>query len=490
MAVDLQSEWNRWTSVVKFAQTHRPAKMSKAELFRRMYVISNRVAPVVAGGGGAGGGPGGPGGPGPVDGFDADVGDDDILKEEPASDAECVKSEDASDSPGDDTGDGEDRRSRKRPRRNPGGAGEGASDPLRNRDSRECRVLRQWLFGSLVKHSFLTITVPAEHTDEDEETVRPFQVLSLTTLRKVKTFDDPDDDAPHLSAVAMQPLERWYADRDDRVGLPKVVETFPLESATTVDVLLLVGTNFDDRSKLIEWDIAKSDIEGCTSLVHPRPVQCRTTLESKDVPFLAVLDALQDAGYTGVSRNVDHTLAKVDTLEFDERCEHTWYLKCVLVQRDLFRGGCQRFDGGQIGVYYQCLLHNPTVPSGLSGKDYRGLLRKSPDTTSQALDNLQKLRARARPFRQPKRAARGGVAPGRGRGEGSPAPSGDGGKSPDRGGPSGEGSPAPSKAGGAVGSEDGPVDDGVVGSEGSEDGEDPAFRHFPEIFSAASCSER
>ena len=216
--------------------------------------------------------------------------------------------------------------------------------------------------------------------------------------------------------------------------------------------------------------------------MHPRPVQCRTTLESKDVPFLAVLDALQDAGYTGVSRNVDHTLAKVDTLEFDERCEHTWYLKCVLVQRDLFRGGCQRFDGGQIGVYYQCLLHNPTVPSGLSGKDYRALLRKSPDTTSQALDNLQKLRARARPFRQPKRAARGGVAPGRGRGEGSPAPSGDGGKSPDRGGPSGEGSLAPSKAGGAVGSEDGPVDDGVVGSEGSEDGEDPAFRHFPDMF--------
>ncbi len=90
--------------------------------------------------------------------------------------------------------------------------------------------MREWLYASLLMHSFVTITVPAEHCDEGAETVTPFEILTTGRMRQATLFDVVEEERQLLWGCRGAALRKWSAVPNDRTGLPDTLNTFTLEN--------------------------------------------------------------------------------------------------------------------------------------------------------------------------------------------------------------------------------------------------------------------
>ena len=93
------------------------------------------------------------------------------------------------------------------------------------------------------------------------------------------------------SRMSVLKLERWA----ERINTD--IEVFEASTPEFVDLADLVhGTA--SRSTFLRWEESLCDTEGCTRLVRPSVVAATMPLKDKSVPILALMDALEDAGWS------------------------------------------------------------------------------------------------------------------------------------------------------------------------------------------------
>ena len=87
--------------------------------------------------------------------------------------------------------------------------------------------------------------------------------------------------------------------------LPSVFEDgldcFRVEDPCTIDALSMIGAERENRRRLHEWDLRQSDIDGCSELHSAKVLVAKTPLHKKEAPILAMLDALANMEFIGVS---------------------------------------------------------------------------------------------------------------------------------------------------------------------------------------------
>ena len=387
---DLQTEWDRWNSVVKFANTWRPGKMTRREAEDKVYFM--HAAPELDG---------------------------------PAEDSNSDSSPSDGQSDGGSASDGEssggfglrppDRyasglvaRPLKKSRTDEGGGDGGGGDggggapaaddaprPKRKPGDWAARVLREFLASALARGTYITVTVPSEiHVDEAGEpmdVVQPMQVLAVDKRQvNVTTYDVTMDPAREAETSSVQQYERWMSFDSEPCGVPTSMDIFTMGGPDSVNFLALSGTGEGARSKFLQWDVEPSDVEGCMSLVNPRGLQASHKLTDRDVPYLALIDALHHAGFQSTLGIVEHRKAEPGDL-YDGRVKHKDYLRCVLMQKHLFDAGCEWFDSRASSAFYALLRLWPqkAVP-GMTAKECQRLLGKAPaedDVRSAVLDS-------------------------------------------------------------------------------------------------------
>ena len=159
---DLQTEWDRWSSVIKFRRTERAIRMKRSDVEARVYFLQQR--PHLADGGSESGDTGdephdsgsdGNGKPPPSHG-----GGDDPDDDSSGGDSRHEPKRRRTGGEGDEGGDGgED---------DGGGDGRGSRVDLSTRPNARSRAtiqLREWLKAALQKYQYITITVPQETVD-------------------------------------------------------------------------------------------------------------------------------------------------------------------------------------------------------------------------------------------------------------------------------------------------------------------------------------
>ena len=108
----------------------------------------------------------------------------------------------------------------------------------------------------------------------------------------------------------------------------------------------------------MQWDVQPSNVHGCMTLVNPRGLQASHQLTDRDVPYLALIDALHHAGFQSTRGVVEHKKAERGDW-YDARVKHKDYLRCVLMQAHLFDVGCEWFDSRASSAFYALLLRWP-----------------------------------------------------------------------------------------------------------------------------------
>ena len=382
---DYQTEWDRWSSIIKFTKTYCPPKLKRSQVLNKVYYINAKLDASGDGDGSGDGGDEGGDGDGPGDEEDSDSGPSD----DEAPDPKKPRREGGGGDGGDGGDGGHD------------GAYDGATaEEIEAPNERQAALIREWLYASLAVQSFISITLQSE--DNDGQVVKPFQVLEIKRGRQVVLFDEVQTTAPELGLVGLQPLERWLG-ASDGTGLPDTIDTFVLEEPCTADVLHLIGTKREARKKLIQWTPAMSDVQGCVALANPQPVKCKVSLGDEKVPFLALVDELEDQGFVGVDKKVRHGPGDAGK-QYDARSTFRTYLQCVITQESLFRAGCKMFPSDGLSIFYKCLMRFPTVAADLSSQEYKNMLRSGRKSLTEI--ELQRRYAAPVPFAMPKQASR------------------------------------------------------------------------------------
>ena len=142
-----------------------------------------------------------------------------------------------------------------------------------------------------------------------------------------------------------------------------------------LDILALIGDDESSRWTLRQWAVTGSSHEGCFSLTSPS-LLCPsvTSLDSPSVPVLCLLDRLDSAGFTSVSKPVKHEADSV--LHFDGRypLSKRNYFRCVLAQTELVAQGKTFGSLGTSGYYLALLKIRGAVARNMKSSELKALL--------------------------------------------------------------------------------------------------------------------
>lgn len=164
------------------------------------------------------------------------------------------------------------------------------------------------------------------------------------------------------------------------------------------------------------WETGESDVSGCVQLRNKLRLADRPfDLMSKQVPVLALADALAERGFVGIGEVVHHT---PEVRDYDSRKLHgrRSYLQCVLHFQALMAKGVQAFHSTGSNHFFEALLRGKTaVRPGLPAKAYKRMLALEDGDALDLDDDMAALAApvakAARTSRRPKaNAARAAIA--------------------------------------------------------------------------------
>ena len=221
--------------------------------------------------------------------------------------------------------------------------------PRRGKAEQDKHMFRLYLESALKVSDVFSVQRPG-----CSPAVDLYQLLEKSRrLITVKCFDH--EEKAHMWNV--QKFELWRA--ADDVLEPEHLEAFVLEDASRVDVLDLVGTEFQCRHQCRAWSPLLSDVDGCHAFNNPQRLRCQLPLSSDSVSVLALAEELEAQGYAGVARVVDHVPAAPKA--YDKKCLGRPYLQAVLACDWLFANGCATFTSRNPQCFYKLLLRDPRV---------------------------------------------------------------------------------------------------------------------------------
>ena len=374
LGLDLQSEWDRYTSVVRptsgSKKDLRPVRIQRGVFENHVYRLGWMTMPVVdrgrAGrqrqdgdGGGGGSGDDGPDGgdrpPRAPQGNDAghggNGGDDDHGG-------------------GSDHGPG-----------NPGGHGPGRGRPGRRPRGNatlkgtpgETELLVEYLAACLQRGMHITVPVHggAGSVETDEHQLEAFQIVDLIAkplvVNTYQTRLEQEESAsePPGFKITLQPLTLWAPTSTVVKADAQQLEVFVVDEPYEVDLIDLSGATSgrDGITKFLSWRASASQVENCVCLTCPTLLKPPALLSLKDpgIPTLCVLDALHDKNITGKDTLVVHGARRGRKI-YDGRPplhKKKLYLQCVLALPEILRQGGPEFPSNERVSFYRLLLKRP-----------------------------------------------------------------------------------------------------------------------------------
>lgn len=236
-------------------------------------------------------------------------------------------------------------------------------------------LLRQLFAATLQRHKYFSIPVISEAGEAS------IQVLQLLDLERrniiVRPFLDLEDEAEldSLYSVLVQPVELWRGGVGPEPDLAATLNIFVLQEPAKVDIATVCGARVECRHEIKLWCARESDLEGCTELYNPKTLSTlQLDLFSSQAPVLALVDALDRAGFVGVDEEVDHAQGRI---VFDARrlAGRRAYLQCVLYIDKLIAKGVTEFSSAGSQAYFDALLRGQhAVRPGLPAASYRQIL--------------------------------------------------------------------------------------------------------------------
>ena len=100
-----------------------------------------------------------------------------------------------------------------------------------------------------------------------------------------------------LFDITVQVMEVSLVGNADLLVAPDRLEIFTLAEPLKMDVLSFVGVDPAQRDRIKGWDVAKSAVEDCVSLVTPRKISPLVQWRDQTYPVLCLLDMLKADGW-------------------------------------------------------------------------------------------------------------------------------------------------------------------------------------------------
>ena len=174
-----------------------------------------------------------------------------------------------------------------------------------------------------------------------------------------------------------------------------MIDVFELGEPESIDFAEWIRDQAS-RVRLFRWEEAASDVEGCISMVNPKPVKQQAGLSDKRISVLALVDALLADGHTFVDRQVIHKAGDPARLVDGRRlASKRHYLQCVVAAPDLWRRGETEFPSSRSQRWYLLLLHD----------QLRGVTKENVQKRLAALGELNELDALSRPVKLARRTS-------------------------------------------------------------------------------------
>ena len=182
---------------------------------------------------------------------------------------------------------------------------------------------------------------------------RLFQLLAFKTASSVvRTFRTRKKWECRMS---VQWLDLW-ADRS--TSDKQLADVIAMQDPEYVELRDCIRS-FADRQHVHKWTEVQSDTDGCIALQRPELVQVHAQLNTRTIPVLCLLDALQTEGfalaYERIVHKPDDIEKKVDARKMSSS-RH--YYQCILARHALWRRGVPEIRSGNAGTFYWCLLHD------------------------------------------------------------------------------------------------------------------------------------
>lgn len=153
------------------------------------------------------------------------------------------------------------------------------------------------------------------------------------------------------------------------------MNAFIFQDPEKIDIVTACGVQLGCRHDIHLWDVRQSDLEGCVELHNRQQLSMlEMDLFSSNALVLALVDALEKAGFAGVDEEVDHSPGR---LVFDARrlVGRRAYLQCVFFISKLVAKGVAQFSSVGTQAYFEALLRGKRpVQPGLPAAAYRQIL--------------------------------------------------------------------------------------------------------------------
>jgi len=170
----------------------------------------------------------------------------------------------------------------------------------------EVHLTRQWLTQAVQEYDYISVPILAE---EGSRFMFVFQILGVNKKFigvKVLPLEEPVQEEL-LFEVMSQSMSRWCPLAADEEVVPATMDVFAYADPSSVDILTVTGLRPETRHELIRWQVRQSDVEGCSELYNPEPVNVNMELSSASCPALCILDELARRGFVAHMGLVVHT---------------------------------------------------------------------------------------------------------------------------------------------------------------------------------------
>jgi len=360
----LQCEWMRYTSLLqvgKGRQRSRPQRIKPSVFQSRVYTMSHW--------------------------------NEDDDSEENAEDDDGEGGGEDDDDPGDDDHGPQDPH---------GHVPEGGHAGARRAEQPvEVHLTRQWLTQALQEYDYISVPVLAE---EGSRSMQVYQILGVNKKFigvKVLPLEEPEQEEM-LFEVMVQSMDRWRPLAGVEEVVPATVDVFAYADPSSVDILTVTGLRPETRHELIRWHARQSDVEGCSELYNPEPVNVNMKLSNASCPALCILDELARRGFVAHMGLVVHS--PTSPLVYDGRILHRkrMYLKALLCLQDLWDGGVLSFKSSASQAFFELMIKTrKPVPAGISAKRCQEMITRA--AAGQPLEEVAALAQVPRPCRAPER---------------------------------------------------------------------------------------
>ena len=216
-------------------------------------------------------------------------------------------------------------------------------------------LMRDFLLTTLQRGMYVSVPVHSEEFPEQLDR-RFMQVLSIEPKVVLPAWFKSTADEPKYLDLGVQHFEQHMQGHDDS---DSKVDVFVFAEPTSFDWGECCP---DDRRKFLQWEAVPSEIDGCTTLLHPRVLECAIPFTDPRCPALCLLDALHEQGWVGKTSIATHSSDAEKIFDSRNAVKAKSYFRCVMSSDLLYLHDIDEFKSGRPKTYYDYILKFRKLP--------------------------------------------------------------------------------------------------------------------------------